>query len=380
MPKLLSFLGLLLTSFAPVMLIQIVATKNFGLAADLSKFFAIGTVVYAFLYMGQRQYINIYGPVCTERGDFLFRLFNMVLASSIVYLFLTIEGADVNVFFLVAGFKLSEATVDFLFGHYNFKYGFESGSYKYFQASIFRVIILLSVSLIFWYFNPLAIEDVLLDSSSYLFLFSLAALFSILFLFEGSLLDLDYKKVLLKMLPFSVSASICSLVLLLPRWIVPESSQGVDEFLVAFSIVPVFGVALNTLFASNISLAKTNIKKAFLKMLLITSGLLLLVIISFDVQMIIISYFYGLDDNSSSHFAESIFFGCLLYSSILFANFFKFKNVLYESYCYIAGILTMSIILYFSGDINLSIFISSVAMLLFSTISLKGDNERNYIS
>jgi hypothetical protein len=64
----------------------------------------------------------------------------------------------------------------------------------------------------------------------------------------------------------------------------------------------------------------------------------------------------------------------------LFANFFKFKNVLYESYCYIAGILTMSIILYFSGDINLSIFISSVAMLLFSTISLKGDNERNYIS
>jgi hypothetical protein len=164
--------------------------------------------------------------------------------------------------------------------------------------------------LIFWYFNPLAIEDVLLDSSSYLFLFSLAALFSILFLFEGSLLDLDYKKVLLKMLPFSVSASICSLVLLLPRWIVPESSQGVDEFLVAFSIVPVFGVALNTLFASNISLAKTNIKKAFLKMLLITSGLLLLVIISFDVQMIIISYFYGLDDNSSSHFAESIFFVC----------------------------------------------------------------------
>ncbi|PWK50877.1 hypothetical protein [Pleionea mediterranea] len=380
MAKIYSFLGLILTSFLTIGVIQFTAISDFALAAGLSRFFAIATIIFSFLYLGQRQFINIHGHVVSEQDDFLFRGVNVLLSSIICILAFEVVGAGVELAILIIGFKVSEAIVDYLFGFLNYKYGFAKGSFLFFKSSILRVSIILLFLIM-----GLAIYDFDLQSSVSLsapiiLAYSIVYFFVSLKQLSKQPWSFDYKKTVVTLLPYSISASVCAFLLLSPRWLVSPDTPGGEEFLVAFSLVPVFGVALNTLFASYIGLARIDVKKAYLKLLITASILCLLLFLSTPIQAYIYSIVYGLNEVEANTFARAVNVGCLFFSAVLFANFFKFKQPIYEAYCYLLGISMLYLITFLGGGNIMAIVVSSLSILLFSTLSLKVRNETYHIS
>lgn len=381
--RVLSFLGLALTSFLPVAIIQMVAVSDFDFAAELSRYFAIGTIVFSFLYMGQRQYINIHGPIVGSLVDLTFRLINMLIASWIVILVFYLMEIHLRFAFLIIGLKLSESIVDYMFGFLNYNYGFVRGSVKYFILTSLRLLVIILIFLICAFTANWKLDDIVDYTIPLLLVFGVVSYaYHFCFSTQGNLKHLNYIFILKKLLPFSLSASLCAFLVLAPRWLVSPDSDGdgANEFLVAFSLVPLFGIALNTLFVSYISLAKDSLKKAYVRLIIIIFLFSLLFISLMPFQIYLYGFLYGLDALGAGKFSEAILLGFVFYSAILFANFFKFYNPFFESLCYLLGI----VILIFASTLQLNmssaIILSSSAMMLFSLLSLNSKNEKNNFS
>ena len=81
--------------------------------------------------------------------------------------------------------------------------------------------------------------------------------------------------------------------------------------MVAFALVPVFGLFLNTLFVSYIELAKKSILKSLLRLLLFALILNSLFFLLKPVGVVLVSNLYGFNELLSEHFYYSVEIGLI---------------------------------------------------------------------
>ncbi|MRX27153.1 hypothetical protein [Kangiella sp. HZ709] len=375
MSRLSAFVGQACLAFLPVLVIQLLSLTNLSLAALLSQSFAIVSVLFSVSYMAQRQYVNIYGPIGNDiRGDIKFRLKNVVVASALSLMLLKYYEVAFYVAFFSITIKLSESLLDYLYGYFNHTYGFKKGARSFFKLSFVRFMLLLALMTSLYYFVGLNESYVwyLIGVSSIIFLLVVTFTFYYKFprvtekkLFNG------YKSRIKILFPFSISASLCAFLVVLPRWLVDVGSESDNIFLVSFSLVPVFGVLFNTLFASYIELARVNISESFKKLLLIVVSVNILFYFSDILLLPIITALYSYSYDLAEVYLKSVKVGVFFFSSILFANFYKFNKPYLEGATYLVGIITMFTLNFTGFTIYTSIMITSLVVFLLSMLSLK---------
>lgn len=374
MSRLLAFLAQIFMAFLPVGIIQFTAVYDLSFAAALSQTFAIVSVLFSILYMSQRQFINIYGPINDEVvGDLKFRCVNTLIAIIISFCMLFFVNVPIYLLVLVISIKMSESILDYLFGYLNFRYGFNIGSKRFFVLSFVRTMLLVFVGFIGFKVLDLSqysISYIVSCVSVLLALYLVGWVYRTLDEKSGYKYRLEYIMRVKVLLPFSISSSLCAFLVVMPRWLVTPGTADNDMFLVAFSIVPVFGLLLNVLFASYIATSKRSLRGGFIKLFIVVVSLNALAGILSPVGEQIVSYIFRYDASESSLYASSARLGIVLFSSVLFANFFKFFKPIYEGIAYLITVVAIVVVFYTTSDINTSILVGSIALFTISLISI----------
>jgi len=358
-----NFLSQGLLAFLPALMIAVLSREDLSIAAEMSFGFAVIGVTISMAYLGMRPYVSLNGFLTNSKGgDIYFRFINIIFASCLVLLMMYYMERLTWVIYFALLLKFSEACIDLKNGFDFNEFGVEVASLALFKGSIIRALLLFS----FFIFTASEIGE------RYPFLM-LGALFTLIVFFlklKGSTKVMYMRKVEFidaykKVVFFSLATVICSILSVIPRFVLPVEIAENQVMLVALSISPLLGVLFQSVWLSSMHKLKKG-RVAYFVFFIELILIVLLVWIFKPLWVKLIPVIYGINDKYLIDvFADIIISISIFFAGMTMMNIYKYYFAWFEAVMYFVSIMVFLILFYiFSVNLVDCLVISGCAMMV----------------
>ena len=364
-------------AFLPALLVMLVATDDPHYAANLSVAFGTVGAVFSISYFGQQAYVSIRGfQAIPGRHAISFRFLFSVLACATSLALIGHMDLGVSVAAFAVALKLSEGIVDVWLGIRIHSSTQELSSKLYSSVAVVRAA-LVGIPVVVIGARTAVESRALVE-----FLALLAAVGYWMAHQESKRLNLggsylfSPKKLGLycwEMRSF-VSATAASAVLwTLPRILLPYSNaDGFSSPALSLSIVPIFGLACQAIWLSNLKGLTANLRRQAPRFLIEIGVCVALIALLGPAWQLLARTIYHLEgEEAQAAFATTALVGALFSASVTASNLFKVtpfpRN---ESMSYLAGIGAMLISVFVLGQsVNAALLVASAAVVTYLMIA-----------
>lgn len=357
----------------PALLVMLIAREAPDAAADFAIVLGVVGAVFSISYFGQRAYISIRGVTAIPgRAAITFRLALSLLAAGATLGIVQAMQLGLPLALFAVALKLSEGAVDVWVG-LRIHTSSEAQSSKLFAAvAVVRALLVV-------------IPVVVIGASASVENAGLLVYLAVLAAISYLLVHHDTRRMGIggsyrvrpanlaahgwEMRSFVAATAVCALLSTTPRLVLPYSDPGAyRSAALSLSIVPVYGLACQAIWLSNVKGMAAEFGRHARRFLLEMSLVTALVALCWPAWRFLAAHAYGLESPIDQRgFCTTLLIGVVFSGTIGLSNLFKLTRCpRNESFNYALGIGSIAFCVFVLGaSVNQALFVASVAMMLY---------------